>query len=112
MREKGNSKNEGDFNKDSGAIVGVLKRMQVKLDSMEEKIDSLLKQSKEKTFKSKQFSRPRKEFDKTKHYGERKPEGKKEELASEGKFYHGRPFGKKKNTGKVNLKKFKKTFKK
>ena len=96
----------------STEVVALLKTMQLKLNAMEEKIDFLVQQSKRNTFKDRPFSKPRKEFDKTSRPGERKFGGKREEASSEGKFYHGRPFGKKKDSGKSNPKKNKKPFKK
>ncbi len=41
---------------------------------------------------------------------ERKRDGGKEEMNSEGKFYHGRSFGKKKSAGKNRFKGDKKAF--
>ena len=112
MNEKINSKKEENSAKDNQDIAALLKKMQDKLDSMEDKIDSLVTQSKQKTFEGRRFSKPRKEYDKTKHHKERKYEGKKEEVTSEGKFYHGRPFAKKKAGGKSNLNRKKKSYNK
>lgn len=104
------NKSDDSQNKD---IVDLLKRMLAKFDSMEEKIDSLGKQTKERSFKSRQFSSPRKEYNKPERYGVRRHAGKKEEEdAGEKKFYHGRPFAKKKNFGKSNFKNPRKSFKK
>lgn len=103
------SKSDDSQNKN---IVNLLKRMLVKFDSIEEKIDSLVKQTKERSFKSRQFSSPRKEYNKPERYGVRKHAGKKEEDAGEKKFYHGHPFAKKKDFGKSNFKNPRKPFKK
>ena len=112
MNEKTDSKKEENYVKDNQDIAAMLKKMRDKLDSMEDKIDSLVTQSSQKTFEGKRFSRPRKEYDKTKHHKERKHEGKKEEATSEGKFYHGRPFAKKKAGGKSNFSRKKKPYNK
>jgi len=112
MNENVNSKNEEISKKDNPDVVAVLKKMQGQLDSIEGKINSLMHQSKQKTVKDKYSSAPRKEYDKTKHSKDRKHKGKKEEVSSEGKFYHGHPFGKKKDSGKSDFKKNKKSFKK
>ena len=110
MSENVNSESEENLPKESEEIIALLKKMQHKLDSMEEKIDALTRQSVQRTFKGKPFSKPYKEFDKTNPMKRRKYEGKKEEVSSEGKFYHGRPFGKKKVGGESNIRKKKKPF--
>ncbi len=88
-------------------IIALLKRMQLKLDSLEEKIDALTRQSKPRAFTG---ARPspgsRKEFGDAK----RKHAARKEAVSSEGKFYHGHPFGKKKSAGKGSFKKNKKSY--
>ncbi|MBU0467752.1 MAG: hypothetical protein KKD07_08295 [Candidatus Omnitrophica bacterium] len=112
MNENVDSKNEENIMKDNQDIVALIKKMQNKLDLMEEKIDSLILQSRPKTFKERQFSKPYKEYDKTRRPSVRKYEGKKEESSGEGKFYHGSPFGKKKESGKSNFKGTKKPFRK
>ena len=112
MNKKLDSKNEEISLKDNKDVVAVLKGMQHRLDSMEEKIDSLIQQSKQKTFNDKRFSRQNKEYDRPSRPRERKYGEKKEEVSSEGKFYHGRPFGKKKDGGKSNLGKNKKPYNK
>lgn len=93
-------------------VIALLKTTLRRLDSMEEKIDMLVRQSKQKTFDDKRPSRPRKEYDRTSRPKVGRYGPKKEEVSSEGKFYHGRPFGKKKDTGKSSFKKGKKPFKK
>ena len=110
MNENEKNKNEENRAADNQDIVDLLKKMQYKIDLVEEKIDSLIRQSKQKAFTGKQFSGPRKGYDKPRHPKERKYEGKKEESSSEGKFYHGRPFGKKNDKGKSNFKRNKKSF--
>ncbi|MCK5179185.1 MAG: hypothetical protein KAR32_06610 [Candidatus Omnitrophica bacterium] len=98
---------------DSKDVVALLKKMQKKLEAVEEKIDALVLQSKRQTFQDRPFSKSRKEYNKPSRPGERKFAGKKkEEASSEGKFYHGLPFGKKKDSGKSSFKKTKKSFKK
>ena len=93
-------------------ILALIVKMQIKLDSMEEKIDSLIRRSENKTYKGKTFSKPYREHDKAKHKQERKYGARKDEGSSERKFYHGSPFGKKKETGKSNFKGRKKPFNK
>ncbi len=88
-------------------VIVLLEKMQSRLDSMEEKIDALTRQLKSKTFGDKRPSAPRREFGGVK----RKHAARKEEVSSEGKFYHGRPFGHKKDSGKGGFKKNKKSYK-
>ena len=110
MTENGNSKDNEVIQQDNWDIGSALKKMQVQLDSMEKKIDSLVQQSKPRTFRDKSFSMPNRDYVKTRRPSERRYEGKKEGVSSEGKFYHGRPFGKKKDGGKNSLKRGKKFF--
>ncbi|MCD4779772.1 MAG: hypothetical protein K8S27_04390 [Candidatus Omnitrophica bacterium] len=112
MNEIKNSKKEKISDKDNQDIAALLAKMQHKLDSMEEKIDSLIRQLKQTTFEAPHFPKTYKPYDKTKRSKDRTTKGKKEEVSSEGKFYHGRPFGRKKDGGKSVLKRNKKPFKK
>lgn len=99
MNENANFKNIEDSPNNDQDIAALLKKIKYQLDSMEKKIDSLTHQSRPKTFAGKPLSRPRQEYDKTKRQKEQKYEGRKEEVSSEGRFYHGRPFNKKKTSG-------------
>lgn len=110
MNENANFKKEEESLKDSQDVAGILKKMQVKLDSIEKKLDSLMEESRPKPFKNREFPRARRDFDDSSRPKGRRYEGKKEEVSSEGKFYHGRPFGKKKDSGKSSFKKDKKPF--
>ena len=106
------NKNEEKGIADSQGILDLLKKMQCKIDSMEEKLDSLVRQSKEKAFSGKQYSRSHKGYDKPWRPKVGRHEEKKDEGSSEGKFFHGRPFGMKKDTGKSDFKKSRKSFSK
>ena len=110
MNEIVNSKSEENFPKDNQYMADLLKRMQYQLDAMEKKIDALMQQSKQETFKSKHFAKPYQEYDKARRPTERKYGGKRDETSSEGKFYHGRPFGKKKDGGKSHFRRHEKPF--
>ncbi len=112
MTKNVNYRNKKDFPKDDQDVVTLLKKMQYQLNSLEEKVDSLLQQSKRSTFRDKHFSKPYKEYDKTRRPKDRKFEGKKEGAPSEGKFYHGQPFNKKKDGGKSSLRRKRKPFSK
>ncbi len=92
--------------------MALLKKLQYKLDSMEKKIDFLIQESKQKTFKDKHFSKPHREYDGPKHHKRRKYEGEKDGSSSERKFYDGHPFDKNKNSGQDNFRKNKKPFNK
>ncbi len=106
MSEKKNDKNTEISSKDSGDVIALLKRMQRQLDSMEEKIDALTRQSKPRAFGDKRSSAPRKEFGGAK----RKHAARKEEVSSDGMFFHGHPFGNKKDSGKSSFKKNRKSY--
>ena len=112
MSKNADSENEEISLEGEKDVTALLKKIQLKLDSMEEKIDSLVRQSKQKNFQDKLASKPRREYGASRYQKDRKYEGKKEEVSSEGKFYHGRPFGKKNVSGKSSLKKGKKPFNK
>lgn len=112
MSENSSFQNEGKFPRDHKEVVELLKRMQCQMDSIEEKLDALIRDSKAKSFSGKPFSKPFRSHDKSKPSRERKFEGKKEEVSSEGKFYHGSPFGKKKDHGKTGMRHGKKSYKK
>jgi len=100
MSEAEKNENKEVSFKDNETIVSLLKEMVLKLDAMEKKVDALSRESKHKAFKDKPFSKPRGAYDKHKSPRGRRPEGKKETPSSEGKFYHGLPFAKKKAGGK------------
>lgn len=85
-------------------VLKLLEKMQYQLDSMEKKIDSIFKQTKQKSFTPKSFSKFNKEGGESKRFGAKKYAEKKDEPSSEGKFYHGRPFGKSKDSSKSNFK--------
>ena len=95
---------------DNQDIMALLKKFQYKLDSMEKKIDSLIQDSKQKTFKGKPFSKPYKEYDESKRHKIQKYNERKEGASGGEKFYDGRPFGNRKNSGQSDFKK--KPFKK
>ena len=111
MNEEVDSQKQDLLIKDDKDIFALIKDMLLRLESIEEKIDSLMKQSQEKSYNAKVYARPQKSFEKPKHYKDRKRDGKKEEVSSEGKFYHGRPFDKSKNVSKSNFKGKKKPIK-
>ena len=123
--------------KDNKEVISLLKKMQQQLDSLEEKIESLIQKSKSKSFEDRRPSRPREEFrtsrpprpregfnskfgrpreneesDRPSRPRERTYEPRREEGSSEGKFYHGRPSSKSKSGGKKSLGKKKSFFKK
>ncbi len=93
-------------------VLKLLEKMQYQLDSMEKKIDSIFKQTKPKSFGTKSFSKFNKDGNEAKRFGARKYPEKKDEPSSEGKFYHGRPFGKSKDSSKSNFKGAKRPSKK
>jgi len=108
MNEQQQVQNQENTQQDAPDVIAVLKRMQRQLDVMDEKLGTLIQMSKRETFPSKPFSKPFKGFSKTNRPNDRKFDRKKEGTAGEGKFYHGRPFGKKKAGGKSPFKKGKK----
>ena len=110
MGENANLKNKEVSSESIQDVFALLKKMQCQLDSMEKKLDLLTQQSKPKTFKGGHPSKPYKDGGETSRFKKRKYEGKKEEGPSEGKFYHGHPFGKKKDSGKSSFKKNKKSY--
>lgn len=110
MNEQQQSQQKEHSPSNAPDIIAVLKRMQIQLDAMDEKLTGLVQQSKPrafqaKPFQNKPFSKPYNNFDKTKRSGARNFEGKKEGDAGKSKFYHGSPFGKKKTGGKSPFKK-------
>lgn len=112
MNEKKEIENEEKSMVGNQDIINLLKKMQYKIDSMEEKIDSLVRRSRQKTFTEKPSSRLHKDYERPRRPKVGKYEGKKDEDSSEGKFYHGRPFGRKKDRGKSDFKKGRKFFSK
>jgi len=100
MNEHAQPKNRENFSKDTPDTAAVLKKMQYQLDAIERKIDSLLKQSGPRDFKSTYPSKPRREYDETKRSFKPKHTKRKEEAPSEGKFYHGLQSGVKKSPDK------------
>jgi hypothetical protein len=91
-------------------LITSIEGMQRKVDALERKIDMLVKKSQSGTSRGDRPSRPRNENDRSSRPAGRKFEGKKEEVSSEGKFYNGSPFGKKKDGGKGGMKRGKKSF--
>lgn len=85
--------------------------MQRKVDALERKIDTLVKRSPQSGPREGRSPRPRQEYGRSSRPVGRRSEEKKEEVSSEGKFYHGSPFGKKKGGLKRGKKSFGKTFK-
>jgi len=110
MNKNTNSENNESSSPDQENILSLLKKMQGQLNSIEGKIKILLQPSKEKSFKPRHSSRPHHENIQIKRPSERKHKEKKEEVSSERKFYHGSPFGIKKDGGKSNFRKKKKSF--
>ena len=80
MSKNKNFKKERVPSKNSQDVAFLFKKMQYKLDSMEEKIDYLIQQLKEKSAKGGHSSRTHKERTTAKYPRERKYEGKKEEV--------------------------------
>ncbi|MGR3318048.1 MAG: hypothetical protein ACUZ8O_06160 [Candidatus Anammoxibacter sp.] len=97
---------------DNQDIMALLKKLQYKLDSVEEKIDSLIQDSKQKTFKGKPFSKPHKEYDESTRHKIIKYNERKEASSGKEKFYDGQPFGRNKNSEPGDFKKKKKPFNK
>ncbi|MGR3177078.1 MAG: hypothetical protein ACUZ8E_03360 [Candidatus Anammoxibacter sp.] len=98
---------------DNQDIMALLKKLQYKLDSVENKIDSLIQESKQKTLKGKPFSKPHKEYDESKRHKIIKYNERKETSSGREKFYDGQPFGRKKNSGEgSDFKKKKRPFNK
>jgi len=124
MSENEKVEGEGNLPEENQALVSLIKSMNQRLDSLEKKIDLLIQESKQESFKSRQSPRPPRDFGrspssrpqrdsgKSPYRKERKHEGRKEEGDSAGKFYHGRPFKKKKRSGTSNYRSDKKPFSK
>ncbi len=100
MSEHGLSKNRKTFSKEAPDTAGILKKMQYQLDAIERKIDSLVKPSGPRDFKSAFPSKPRRESTDAKYPSKQKHAKRKEAASSEGKFYHGLPSGGKKGSRK------------
>jgi len=99
---------EKSFTKSTPDTATTLKRMQYQLDAIERKVDSLLKQSGPKDFKSTYSPKPHRGFDSSKRTFNPKYAKQKEGARSEGKFYYGFPTGVKKSPGKSSYRNKKK----
>ena len=71
MSEKTNLENTEISSNNSQEVISLLKNMQKRLDSLEEKIESLIQKSKPKTFEDKRFSRPREGYNRSSRPRER-----------------------------------------
>ena len=99
--ERYNSKRT--FSKGNPDSASTLKKMQYQLDAIERKLDSLLRQSGSRDFKSSYPSKPRREYDNSKRPF--KPNNNKENESARGKekFYSGLQSGPKRVPGKSSF---------
>lgn len=100
MNEQSQPKNKNSFNKTASDSEATLQKMQNQLDSMERKLDLLLKQSGPRDFKSKYPSNNRREYDDSKRPYKQKYAKRSDEVRSEGKFYYGLPTSARKSPNK------------
>ena len=89
--------NEHEQPKNDGNTAAALKKMQYQLDAIERKVDTLLKSSGGRDYKSRYESKPYRGHDQSNRPFKAKHAKRKVEASSEGKFYHKLQSGPKKN---------------